>query len=429
MATLLAMNDFVEAEATTGPGSRPQAISEVDVRPEVLEDLTLKILNLFSSLSILEIATKTCLSYEVAAELFYKLRSKLLCQVTGMTGNVPVIAITSQGRTRAAELLSLSHYTGAAPVSLESYVELVRRQSVRNVQVRPDDVERAFAHLVMDNETLRRLGTALNSGSALFLYGPAGVGKTTIAETLSRVLAEDEVWIPYAVEVDGDIITVFDPSIHVRVQEHEPENRDKRWVLCRRPAVLVGGELTADMVDLQFNPNTKYYVGPVQMKANNGVLIVDDFGRQKLRPDELLNRWIVPLDRRIDFLTLAGGKKIEIPFEMLVVFASNMNPAELVDPAFLRRIQTKIKVGAVSDEQFCEIFRRVAVERRVRFEASIPYDLIDFIHQSLNQELRSCYPRDIVNQVCWAARYEDKMPYIDRASLEQAVEAYFLTES
>jgi SpoVK/Ycf46/Vps4 family AAA+-type ATPase len=281
----------------------------------------------------------------------------------------------------------------------------------------------------MDNETLRKLGTALNSGSALFLYGPAGTGKTSIAETLSRVLAEDEVWIPYAVEVDGQIITVYDPSIHARVQEREPEVRDERWVLCHRPSLLVGGELTAEMVDLQFNPNLKYYVGPVQMKANNGVLIVDDFGRQKLRPDELLNRWIVPLDRRIDFLSLAGGKKIEMPFEMLIVFASNMNPAELVDPAFLRRIQTKIKIGAVSDEQFCEIFRRVAADNRLRFDASTPYDLIDFIHQVLNQELRSCYPRDIVNQVCWAARYEDKTPYLDRASLEKAVSAYFVTET
>ncbi len=236
MATLLAMNDFVEAEAIAGPRSRPQAISEIDVRPEILEDLTLKILNLFGSLSILEIAKKTCLSYEIANELFYRLRAKQLCQVTGMTGNVPEIVITSQGRTRAAELLSLSHYTGAAPVALESYADMVRKQSVKNVQVRPNDVERAFAHLVMDNETLRKLGTALNSGSALFLYGPAGTGKTSIAETLSRVLAEDEVWIPYAVEVDGEIITVFDPSIHVRVQEREPEVRDERWVLCHRPS-------------------------------------------------------------------------------------------------------------------------------------------------------------------------------------------------
>jgi hypothetical protein len=247
-----------------------------------------------------------------------------------------------------------------------------------------------------------------------------------MAETLSRVLAEDEIWIPYAVEVDGQIITVYDPSVHKRVEESEPEDRDARWVLCKRPSVLVGGELTAEMLDLQFNPISKFYVAPAQMKANNGVLIIDDFGRQRLRPEELLNRWVVPLDRRIDFLTLSGGKKIEVPFEMLIVFASNMDPAELVDPAFLRRIQTKIKIGEVSSEQFCEIFRRVAIDKGVRYDSSIPVDLIDFIRISLKQELRSCYPRDIVNQVSWAARYEGHTPYIDRPALKRAIDAYFL---
>jgi energy-coupling factor transporter ATP-binding protein EcfA2 len=282
---------------------------------------------------------------------------------------------------------------------------------------------------VIDEETLRKFGTALNSGSSVFLWGPAGVGKTTMAECLSRVLASDEVWIPYAVEVDGQIITVYDPSIHKRVPEAEPEDRDARWVLCRRPAVLVGGELTAEMLDLQFNATSKFYVAPAQMKANNGVLIIDDFGRQRLRPEELLNRWVVPLDRRIDFLTLAGGKKIEVPFEMLIVFASNMDPKELVDPAFLRRIQTKIRIGEVSDLQFCEIFRRVAAEKGVPFEPSIPTDLIQFIRISLQQELRSCYPRDVVNQVCWAAQYEGHTPFLDRPSLKRAIDAYFLAQS
>ena len=186
--------------------------------------------------------------------------------------------------------------------------------------------------------------------------------------------------------------------------------------------MLVGGELTVEMLDLQFNPITKYYVAPVQMKANNGVLIIDDFGRQRVHPDVLLNRWVVPLDRRIDFLTLAGGQKIEVPFEALVVFATNMDPAELIDAAFLRRIQTKIKIGEVSDEQFCEIFRRVASDKRITFEPGIPEELIDYIHNTLKQELRSCYPRDIVNQVCWAAKYEDRKPFLDRASLKQAIE-------
>jgi predicted ATPase with chaperone activity len=366
------------------------------------------------------------LNFDVANDLFGRLRAKLLCEVTGMTGNIPYIAITSQGRSRALELLSHSQYAGPAPISLASYVEQVRLQSVKNVEVHPPDIERAFAHMVLDNKTLAQFGTALNSGAAIFLYGPPGTGKTAIAETLSRVLAEDSVWLPYAIEVDSQIITVYDPAIHKRIWESEPDNRDLRWVRCHRPTVMVGGELTAEMLDLQFNPTTKFYVGPMQMKANNGVLIIDDLGRQRIRPDELLNRWVVPLDRRIEFLTLAGGRKIEIPFEMLVVFASNLDPSDLMDPAFLRRIQTKIHIGAVTDDQFCEIFRRVARDRQIEAEPQLVRDLITVIKGSLQLELRGCHPRDLVNQICWAARYEGRKPVIDQEALMRAVEAYFL---
>jgi predicted ATPase with chaperone activity len=433
MATLLSMydydNDFIKSEPKVGPTHRPKSLAALDVRQSVLEDIALKTLYLSGSLSVLELAEKMRLSYEVVDALFCQLRLEQLCLVTGMTGHVHQIAITAQGRTRAMELLAHNHYSGAAPVAFESYADQTRKQSVKKSEVHAAEVHRAFAHLVIDDETLRKFGTALNSGSSVFLWGPAGTGKTTMAETLSRVLAQDEIWIPYAIEVDGQIITVYDPSIHKRVEEHEPEDRDARWVLCQRPSVLVGGELTAEMLDLQFNASSKFYVAPAQMKANNGVLIIDDFGRQRLRPDELLNRWIVPLDRRIDFLTLVGGKKIEVPFEMLIVFASNMDPAELIDPAFLRRIQTKIKIGEITEEQFREIFRRVASEKHVRFDNSIPGDLIDFIRISMKQELRSCYPRDIVNQVCWSAQYEGQTPYIDRPALQTALNAYFLDKS
>jgi predicted ATPase with chaperone activity len=422
-------NEFIKTEPKIGPTHRPHSLSALDVRQGVLEEIALKTLYLSGSLSVLELAERMCLSYEVVDALFSQLRAEQLCLVTGMTGHVHQIAITAQGRTRAMELLANNHYAGPAPVAFESYTKQTREQSVKNVDVHAADVHRAFADLVIDDETLRKFGTALNSGSSVFLWGPAGTGKTTMAETLSRVLAQDEVWIPYAIEVDGQIITVYDPSIHKRVPESEPEDRDARWVLCQRPSVLVGGELTAEMLDLQYNGSTKYYVAPAQMKANNGVLIIDDFGRQRLRPDELLNRWVVPLDRRIDFLTMAGGKKIEVPFEMLIVFASNMDPAELVDPAFLRRIQTKIKIGEVSSDQFCEIFRRVAANKRMHYDASIPTDLIDFIRLNLHQELRSCYPRDIVNQVCWAAQYEGHTPYLDRPALKTAIDAYFLAQS
>jgi predicted ATPase with chaperone activity len=420
--------DFFITEAVDGPAHKPQTVAELDVRQAVLEDLALKILYLTGSMSISELADKTRLSYEVAKELAYQLRTELFCQVTGMNANIPQISITSQGRTRAMELLTNNHYTGPAPVSLQSYVEQTRKQSVRKVEVHAEEVQRAFAHLVISKDKLRQFGTALNSGSSIFLYGPPGTGKTTVAETLSRVIAEDEVWIPYALEVDGQIITIFDPAIHKQTKESKSTNRDGRWVLCQRPAVLVGGELTAEMLDLQLNPVTKFYVAPAQMKANNGVLIIDDFGRQRIRPEDLLNRWVVPLDRRIDFLALAGGKKIEVPFEMLVVFASNMDPAELVDACFLRRIQTKIQIGTMSDDQFCEIFRRVAEDSGVGYDPDIPKYLIAFIRDALKQELRQCYPRDLVNQVLWAARYEGKKPHISHESIAHAVDAYFLAK-
>jgi len=426
----LNLQEFLKTEPVVGgPTHKPLSIPEVGLRQAVLEELALKTLYLSGPFSVLELSKLMRLSFEVANELLKRLRTEQLCQVTGMSGQIANLAITSQGRTRAQEILAQSQYSGPTPVPLSSYVEQVKKQCVTNVEVHPADVERAFSQLVLDSETLWQLGTALNSGNAIFLYGPPGVGKTTIAETLSRVLAEDHVWLPYAVEVDGQVITVYDPTVHHHMDNLEPHGHDDRWVLCRRPAVQVGGELTIEMLDLQYNPATKFYSGPVQMKANNGVLIIDDFGRQRVRPDDLLNRWVVPLDRRIDFLTLAGGRKIEIPFEMLVVFASNLDPTQLLDAAFLRRIQTKIRIGASTPQEFREIFRRIAVQRGIHFEFEVADTLIDFIQNNLKQELRSCYPRDIVNQICWAAKYESTAPVLNHRTVMRAIESYFLVKS
>lgn len=420
--------NFLKARRISVPEQKPRDITEVGVRETLLEDIALKTLYLYGPFSVLDLAEQMRLGFEVAEQLFTRLRAKLFCEVSGMLGHVPEITISSHGRARALELLSQNQYSGATPVSLESYVAQVRKQSVRDLRVRPADVERAFAHLVFDRETLSQFGMALNSGSAVFLYGPPGVGKTAVAETMSRVIAEDKIWMPIAVEAGGQIISVYDPLIHGPIEESKTETHDRRWVRCKRPTVMVGGELTVDMLDLQFNPVTKYYDCPPQMKANNGVLVIDDFGRQRISPEDLLNRWVVPLDRRIEFLTLAGGKKIEIPFEMLVVFATNRNPAVMLEPAFGRRIQTKIRIGASSDDQFREIFWRVAADHGLLVDQNVIDELIDFMHHTLKQELRACYPRDLVNQVCWKARYEGREPRLDRESLLRAVNTYFFRD-
>ncbi len=402
----------------------PHAVQDTGIRRNLLEDLALKIVYLEGEMSLRDLAERLRLSLAIVEELFQRLRKEQLCEVKGMVANIYRIAITSQGKARALELLALNQYAGPAPVTLNDYVSRVRAQSVRNVDVHAPDVLRAFEHIVLSNETLARLGTAVVSGTSIFLYGPTGTGKTTIAENLPRIY-HDHVWLPYAVEVAGQIIQVYDSGVHDRVDEPISGDSDERWVPCDRPRVVAGGELTIEMLDLQFDPATKFYAAPLQMKANNGVLIVDDFGRQRVRPEEMLNRWIVPLDSKIDFLTLAGGKKFEIPFDLFVVFSTNLDPGKLGDEAFFRRIQNKIKVDYVTREQFHEIFRRVCGHFELIYDADVVEYLIDVLTIELNQPLRACYPRDIIQQICWTARYEEEQARLDRATVAQACRTYF----
>lgn len=403
-----------------------KSIEETGIRRNLLEDLALKILYQVGEMSLYELARHMGLGVGIAEELFQRLRKEQLFQVTGINGGLHRVTTTSSGKTRALELMAHNQYVGPAPVSLEDYISRTHAQSVTGIQVLPADLSRAFEDLVLDIRVLNQLGTAISSGRALFLYGPSGTGKTTIAETLMRLFENDPIWLPYAVEVDSQIITVYDAVVHKRVDQAPVPDQDGRWVLCHRPRLMVGGELTIEMLDLQYNPSTKFYNGPVQMKANNGLLVVDDFGRQRVSPEELLNRWVVPLDRRIDFLSLAGGKKIQIPFDLLVVFATNLDPAKMMDEAFLRRIQTKIKVDYITPEQFREIFRRVCLQYKLEYDASVADDLIKIIRAEYEEPLRACYPRDIVQQIVWKSQYLQKEPRMDRVAVVQACQNYFL---
>ncbi|MGB8591868.1 MAG: hypothetical protein WCD40_10855 [Candidatus Acidiferrales bacterium] len=405
--------------------TEPQSITDTGLRRNFLEDLALKILFLNGELLLRDLAFQMHLNLGVVDEIFRVLRVEHLIEVKGLTGGNYRIVPSGQGKKRALELLSLSQYTGPAPVSLIEYAKQVRAQSVQGTNVGPAHVQRAFQHLVVSDDVLRRLGSAIVSGTSVFLYGPTGGGKTSVAEAMTGVYDEG-VWIPYAVEVDNQVIAVYDPGVHRALKQSSSDSGDMRWVLCRRPRVLVGGELNAEMLDLQFNPISKFYAAPVQIKANNGILIVDDLGRQRIRPEELLNRWIVPLDRRIDFLTLSGGKTFEIPFDLFVVFSTNLDPWKLADEAFLRRIPNKIRIENCTTEQFHEIFRRVCDSSKLAYEPSIVDGLIQMITNEFKQPLRACFPRDIVRQVCWDARFHGTVPQLNLKNAQQSCRNYFV---
>jgi predicted ATPase with chaperone activity len=414
-------------------GSRPAGSTraratsdDLGIRRSLLEGLALKTLHQLGEASLDELARHMRVSLSAAEGIFQRLRKDQLCQATGMqVAGIPHLSPTSAGRTRATELLGQSQYVGPAPVSLDDYVARVRAQSVLDVAVGARDLTAALGDLVLDEEMVARLGTAMASGRAVFLYGPPGTGKTTVGERLARVFARDRVWVPHAVEVDGQIIAVYDEGVHRRVDDATLAG-DARWVQCERPRVLAGGELTIEMLDLQFDPSTGYHAAPIQMQANNGLLIVDDFGRQRIRPEDLLNRWVVPLDRRIDFLTLAGGKKIQVPFDLVVIFATNLDPGRVVDEAFLRRIHTKIKLDHITSAQFHEIFRRTCADVGLDYDRAIVDGLVETITGTLGETLRSCQPGDIIQQICWRARYESRPPTLDRETVTAACRNYFV---
>ncbi len=341
-----------------------------------------------------------------------------------------IYQLTDLGRERARRHAQHCTYFGAAPVSLDDYVESVRQQSLTKQRPKPAELESAFRDILLSKKMLNRLGPAVNSGRGMFLYGSPGNGKSSIAKRISQVFGK-HVWIPRALGVDGEVIRIFDPLNHVEAPLPKGEGLldqgtiDRRWVRIERPTIMVGGELTMSQLEVTQNIHTRICEAPLQMKSNCGTLVIDDFGRQRMRIDELLNRWIVPLEERIDYISLPSGKTIQVPFDQLIVFSTNLEPRDLVDEAFLRRIAYKIEISDPSDAEFRQLFRLVARGLEIEYRDEVIDYLIENHYRKTKRPFRCCHPRDLLSQVRAHCAYLDVPLEMTNEYFDVAVENYF----
>jgi hypothetical protein len=415
----------------------PRTVEDTGLALDQIEQLLLKTMY-GAEATGMAIADRTRLPYALIEPIIERLRAGLLVEVRGATGSGTAgyrYSLTDLGRDRARQFMAISQYVGPAPVTLAAYVAEMKALQAARGYVDHTRLARGFSHLIVNDELLEQLGPAVNAGKGVFLYGPPGNGKSVIAEGMGRTLGGD-MFVPHAIDVDGHVVTVYDPISHESIEESASDSNsvvkgapyDRRWVRIRRPVVIVGGELTLDMLDLTFNPISKFYEAPLQLKANGGVFLIDDFGRQRIRPEDLLNRWIVPLESRVDYLTLHTGKKFQIPFDVLTVFATNLNPQSLADEAFLRRIPYKIPVEDPTLEEFTQIFEMNCQRRGLNFHQV----MIAYLHRRhylpVNRPLRACHPRDLIDQVTALCRYRGISPAITRELLDKACEAYFIDD-
>jgi hypothetical protein len=419
------------------PPAPPVTIAETGLHPDVLAQLMLKTL-VTGEASGTQLSDALRLPYSVLDALIQHARVEKLIEVRGASGAGSAgyrYALTDLGRERAMQFLDLNRYVGPAPVPLSQYNAYVRAAMAAKPWVDRNRLSTGFTNLIVSQGMYDLLGPAVNSGKALFLYGAPGNGKTVVAEGIGRALGSD-MHVPHAVDVDGQVITMLDPVNHtltapagsaqsvIAQTEH-----DRRWEQIRRPVVVVGGELTLEMLDLSFNPISKFYEAPIQLKANGGVFVVDDFGRQRIPPRDLLNRWIVPLESRVDFLTLHTGRKFEIPFNVFIIFATNLKPDSLADEAFLRRIPYKIRAKNPTRDEYAQIFEMNCRKRSLAFDPV----MIDYLQRKYYQprkiQMRACHPRDLIEQVVDMCRYQQREPLITRELLDAACASYFLEEA
>jgi predicted ATPase with chaperone activity len=433
----------------------PRSLEDAGLTGEAVDDLLLKTLYVQGVRTGRELTESIALPHALVDERMLLLQQRRLVGVGGTTGpnrGSYRFDLTDTGRERAREAMTSNQYVGPAPVPLATFEEWIARQSLRHVRVTPETVTHGFDSLVLDPAMFELLGPAVNSGRSIFIHGAPGNGKTTIAEIIATLLG-GSVYIPHAVDITGQTMVLFDPSHHVRVDEpgnggENPGSNggagaaaddtlatplwlravpewDRRFIKVRRPVVVAGGELTLDQLDLQYDYHTRMYQAPFQLKSVGGVLIIDDFGRQRVPPDDLLNRWIVPLEKSVDYLTLHTGVKFRVPFDSLLIFATNLEPKDLVDEAFLRRIQYKIEVRSPDRAALTEIMRKVCQERGIPFvESSVDYLYDNYYTHGIDP--RGCHPRDIIEHLEDFARYRGEEPRPEGDLLRRACETYFL---
>jgi predicted ATPase with chaperone activity len=418
----------------------PDTLADTGLLADGVRDLILKVLYVQGGRTGHHLSEFLRLPFALVDEELLTLQQRRFVEVRSTTGPNRasyLFDLAGAGRDRAKEALEASQYVGPAPVPLPQYTRWIEAQSIQNAHVTQESLEAGFSDLVLNHELFDMLGPAVNSSKSIFLYGHPGNGKTAIAEAISQMLG-GVLYLPYAVDIDGQIMLIFDPVHHEEVAAEDDAigrdalwlrtgpGYDRRYARVKRPVVLTGGELTLDQLDLRYDPFTKLYQAPFQVKANGGVLIVDDFGRQRVPPRDLLNRWIVPLEKRIDFLTLHTGGKFPVPFDCLLIFATNLDPAQLVEEAFLRRIHYKIAVVDPTRAQYEEIFRRCCTAAGLAYNPEVVVYLFTEFYENRNLTARGCHPRDLIAHVQDISKYREVAPELTLELVDRACRSYFL---